>query len=288
MLPGQLRRNGMEGKPIQKQPVYLPDGFRFALVYHNAPIRSFVITQEPAVGKTDLPVRKPLPVPPCGVLRNGTALFLRERGHDGDQQLPFAVECPYVFLFKIDLYAFLLQLPHRGQAVHRIPGKSADRLGDDQVYLPGKRIRHHLFKTLPMPCIRCADPFIRIYPGKLPIITPLDVRRIIIHLRRITCDLIFMVGADPRIPGDSPLYRAAGGNSRKTVDGGRDCFYFLVDAQYFSLLTFFIFSLMAFLRSSVNVPLMDSLNLARCSSVHGLPWYRKSYWTLSARPSRKR
>ena len=41
---------------------------------------------------------------------------------------------PNVFLLKIDLYALFLQIAHRGQAVHCIPGEAADGLGDDEVY----------------------------------------------------------------------------------------------------------------------------------------------------------
>ena len=43
--------------------------------------------------------------------------------------------CFDILLFKINLYAFFLQLPDGGKAVDRVTGKSADRLGHDKVQL---------------------------------------------------------------------------------------------------------------------------------------------------------
>ena len=82
-----------------------------------------------AVGDADLPIGEPFPLPPCDVLRNAPALLLCKRGHDGDQQLPFGVKCPDIFLFKIALAALFLQLPDGGKAVHGVPCEAGDALG---------------------------------------------------------------------------------------------------------------------------------------------------------------
>lgn len=39
----------------------------------------------------------------------------------------------HVLLLEIDLGAMLLQFPDGGGRIHRVPGKAADRLGDDEV-----------------------------------------------------------------------------------------------------------------------------------------------------------
>ena len=74
---------------------------------------------------------------------DGAAFFLSKARHDGDEQFLFGIDCPDVFLLKIDFRVVLLQLPDDGKAVHRVSGKSAYALGDDQVDFPGQSVRHH-------------------------------------------------------------------------------------------------------------------------------------------------
>lgn len=56
----------------------------------------------------------------------------------------------------------LLQLADGGQAVHRVSGKAAHRLGDDEVYLPGEGVGDHLIETSPALCVRAGNTLVRV------------------------------------------------------------------------------------------------------------------------------
>ena len=107
--------------PLQEKTVDPADNFRLPLVDDKVPVLAPVIAEEPAERYADLPVCEPLPHAPGAVLRNAPALLLRQRGHDGDEQLPLGIESPDVLLLKIALAAVLLQLPDGGKAVYCVP-----------------------------------------------------------------------------------------------------------------------------------------------------------------------
>ena len=107
--------------PVQEQPVDFPHRFRLPFVDDEVPVLSPVVAEEPAERDAHLAVREPLPHAPGAVLRNAPALLLRQRGHDGDEQLALGIEGPDVLLLKITLAAVLLQLPDGGKAVDRVP-----------------------------------------------------------------------------------------------------------------------------------------------------------------------
>ena len=54
----------------------------------------------------------------------------------------------------------LFQLSDRHEAVHRIAGEAADRLGHDQIDLSGKGIFDHFIETVPVTSVCSADAFI--------------------------------------------------------------------------------------------------------------------------------
>ena len=88
---------------------------------------------------------------------------LRQRGHDGDEQLAFGVRRVDVFLLEIDHHAFLLQLPNRGETVHCFSRKPVHRLSDDKVNLPVRRILYHLVESAPVTCVSRTYTLIRIH-----------------------------------------------------------------------------------------------------------------------------
>lgn len=107
--------------PLQEQSVYFPYRLRLFFVNDKVPVLAPVIAEEPAERHSDLAICKPLPHSPGAVLGNAPALLLRQRGHDGDEQLALGIESPDVLLLKIALAAVLLQLPDGGKAVYRVP-----------------------------------------------------------------------------------------------------------------------------------------------------------------------
>ena len=98
----------------------------------------------------DLSVREPLPLSPGDVFRDGAAFLLGQAGHDGDEQLPFAVQGVDILLLEVDLHAPLLQPADGGEAVHGIPGEAAHTFCDDEVDLSRQRIRNHAIEAVPI------------------------------------------------------------------------------------------------------------------------------------------
>ena len=119
---------------------------------------------------------------PGAVLRNAPAFFLCKGGHDGDQQLTLGVQRPDVLLLKVNLHTFFLKLSDGGKAVHGITGKSADALGHDEVNLAVQGILNHPLEALAVLHIGARYAFVRIYGNELPIVPPLDIIGVVIHL----------------------------------------------------------------------------------------------------------
>ena len=199
----------------------------------------------------DLAVCKALSLAPCAVLGDGPAFFLREARHDGQQDFAFTVEGPDVFLLEIDLDAVFLQLSDGGQGVDCVPRKAADGLGDDQVDLAVHRIRDHAFEALAVLGAGARDALVGVHGHKLPIVPALDVIGVVIDLRLIARELIVVISGDASIPGDLPFLLRGKRRGRKPRQGCWDCLDFPLLFQYRSLLTCFMCSLMAFLRSGV-------------------------------------
>ncbi len=65
-----------------------------------------------------------------------------------------------VLFLKIALNLMFLQLPYGGQAVHRVPRKPGDALGDDEVDGAGKGIRHHFVKSVALLGIAAGDALV--------------------------------------------------------------------------------------------------------------------------------
>ena len=206
---------------MQEQPVDFPYRFRLSFVDDQVPVLAPVIAEEPAERDAHLAVCEPLPHAPGTVFGNAPALLLRQRGHDGDEQLALGIEGPDVLLLKITLAAVLLQLPYGGKAVDRVPCEPRHALGDDEVDAAGEGVLHHLVKAAAVPCGGCTDPLIRIQSDKLPVLPALYVIRIVIALCGVAGLLVFHVGGNAGVACHSPLLPAADGVRREAVPRSR-------------------------------------------------------------------
>lgn len=83
-------------------------------VDHQIAVRPTVVAEEPVEGNRDLAVYKVLPLALGAVFRNAPAFLLRQRGHDGQEQLDLPVERPDILFFKIALDAVFLELADGG------------------------------------------------------------------------------------------------------------------------------------------------------------------------------
>ena len=127
---------------------------------------------------------------------------------DREQQLALAIEGPDVFFLKIALHIVFLQGSDGGKAVNRVSGKTADRLRDDQVDLPGEGIGYHAFEALTLFGVRPGDALVGIDTGELPIVSSLDVVGVVIDLRFVAGQLFFVIGADTSVGRHTSLLGA--------------------------------------------------------------------------------
>ena len=95
------------------------------------------------------------------------------------------------------------------------------------------------------------DAFIRVDLNELPIVAALDVVGVVVNLRFVAAELVVVVSGNTSVTSYLALFLFCYRRRGESGQRGRYGFYFLLDAQCFSLLTFFMCSLMALRRSGV-------------------------------------
>ena len=173
-----------------------------------------------------LAVGEALPLSPGDVFRNAAAFFLGKARHDGDEQFALAVKCENTFLFKVTFHAVFLQLADGDQTVHGVPGKSADRLCDDEVDLAIQRIRNHTVKAVSLFGVTAGNALIRIYFYEVPFRLGLYEFGVVIHLGFVAGELLVAVGGNTGISCNTPLLRCHLRQMRQRIDGCGNHGYF--------------------------------------------------------------
>lgn len=220
----QFLCNGAWCQALHETGVYSADNDRFFRHDLRKTVHALSVTKELLVWQIHLAVGKPLSLTPGHILRNGTAFFLRKARHDGQQQFAFAVKGVDVFFFKIDLYAFFLQLADGDQAVDRISGKSADRFRDDEVHLAGHGIVDHLIEASAVLGACTGNALVGIDLYKLPFGIALDVLRVVVDLGFIAGELLIAVCGYSGVSGDPSFSGGRHRNMRQRIDGRwNDC-----------------------------------------------------------------
>lgn len=106
----------------------------------------------------------------------------------------------------MNLDALVLQLSHRGKAVHRVPCETDHALGDDEINFPGKGIGDHRFESLALFGGRCGDSLVRVYGNELTIVPAFNVVGVVIDLRLVARALVFVVGRNASISGNAAFF----------------------------------------------------------------------------------
>ena len=134
----------------------------------------------------------------------------------------------------------LLQLADGGQTVHRVSGKAAHRLSDNEINLPGEGIGEHLIETRPALCIRTRNTLVRIYGYKFPLDISLDVPGVVVNLGFVAGELFIAVGGDAGIPCHPAFFCHRRRGVGVDVDGGRNdrycscCWHDLIACPFFA------------------------------------------------------
>ena len=140
--------------------IYVPHNLGFLFDNLGKSIFSFFIAEKILVPKADLAICKTLALVPSNVVGNGTAFFLRDTGHDGNEQLSFAIQRVDALFLEVNCNAAILQFADGGQGVDRVPGEAGDGLCKDQVDLPVKGILDHAVETFAAFCVGAGDALV--------------------------------------------------------------------------------------------------------------------------------
>ena len=194
--------NAGQGLTVEVEGVDVADGDGLGLVDDEVAVGAFVVAEEPSVRDGDFPIREPFPVPPRDVFGDGAGFFLREAGHDGDQQFTFGVEGSDVLLFEEHLHPGVLQRAHGGQGVDGVAGEPGHALGDDQINLPGQGIGNHVLEAGAVFGGSSGDAFVGVNTCQLPPGMVGDVAGVVVDLRLIRGDLVLVIGGDAGVACD--------------------------------------------------------------------------------------
>ena len=156
---------------------------------------------------------------PGYILRDGTAFFLGQAGHNRDEKFALAVQGVDVLLFKVDLDALLLELSHRNEAVHRVSGKSADRLGDNEVNLSVQCVLDHLIEAIALFHVGAGNTLVGVNLHELPFGMAFDVLCVVVDLSLVTGELLIAVRGYSGVTGYPALGHRSDRHSCKRVDG---------------------------------------------------------------------
>ena len=94
--------------------IYVPHNLGFLFDNLGKSIFTFFVAQKMLVPEANLAICEALALAPSDVVGNGTAFFLGDTGHDGNEQLAFAVQCIYALLLKVNRNAAFLQFADGG------------------------------------------------------------------------------------------------------------------------------------------------------------------------------
>ena len=214
--------NGVGGFPLKKFTVDTPDDCRLLRNDLRQTICTFAIAQKLAVRDADFPVGEALSLPPGNIFGDAAAFLLGKTRHDGDEQVPFGVECHDILFLEEALTASLLQLADGGQTVHGVSGETADGFGHDQVDLSGKGIPDHPVKAVAMFGVDGTDTLVGIDLHEVPIRIFPDEFGVIVHLGFVGSELFFAVRGDTGVSGYPAANPLLGGCFGMDIQCGGD------------------------------------------------------------------
>ncbi len=215
----QACRNGVGRGPLQKLGVDALNDLCLLRIHHQLTVLPAIVAQEAAEGNRNLAVCHALTLTPGAVFTDGAAFLLCQRGHDGNERFALAVEGPDVFFLEVALRAMLLQLTDRGQGVHRVVGKAADRFRYDEIDLACQCIGNHLLEAFAVLGAGAGNAFIGIHIHELPAVMVSDEVGVVVQLSLIAGLLFLMVRTDAGVSRDLPPALFRDGDRRKPCQG---------------------------------------------------------------------
>ena len=160
--PGQVPGDPAEGFPLHEEPVDIAHALGLLVDDLELAVLALPVAEEPLIGHVDHPLCKAAAHAPGDIFRNAPALLLGEAAHDGNEQFTLGIQREDVLLFKIHLYAALLQLADGGQRIHGVAGKAADGFCDDQVNPPLHGSGDHGVEAVPVADAGAGDALVRV------------------------------------------------------------------------------------------------------------------------------
>lgn len=133
----------------QEKSIYHTDDPGFTFYKHRFAVRSLIVTEKVFIRQIVLPVSEALPVTPFYIFGYGAGFFFGKAGHQGDEELTFAVQGIDVLFFKIYGDTGDLQFADRIQGIDSVTGEAGEGLCYDQIDVTGQGIRDHTIESLP-------------------------------------------------------------------------------------------------------------------------------------------
>ena len=193
--------------PGQEHLVDRAHNGRLFLYDFRSAVFPLAIAQKALVGDIDLAVLHALLLSPAHVFADRTAFLLGEAAHDCQHDLAFGVQGMEVLFLEDDLHPHRLQLAHRLESVHRIPGKAGDGLGENEINLAVHGALNHLIKPVALLCVRPGNALVGKDLDELPGWVGLNIAGVEADLRLIAGLLFVLLGGDAGISRHAELIR---------------------------------------------------------------------------------
>ena len=142
--------------------------YRFSVLVGNQLPVQRVIPKNPVIPQVVLAAFDPFPLSPPHVFRYGSALALRNGGHQGKEEIAAGIVRPEVLLLKLHRYILQPQQVRVLLALGDVAGKPGDALAKDQLDVPVKCLPDHPHELRPFFGAQTGNA-VGVHPGKLPV-----------------------------------------------------------------------------------------------------------------------
>ena len=150
----------IHAQALQVFPIDAPDDFGLFRLDDQIAISVFGVAQKTIVVDLYFALLVSVLDAELHILRKALAFLLGKGRHDGKQHLALGVHCVDGLFLEENRNVQVLEFADVFQAVKRVTGKSADRLGDDHVDVSSMAFFDHAIKLVTLFCIRTCDSVI--------------------------------------------------------------------------------------------------------------------------------
>ena len=196
----------VHAQALQVFPVDAPDDFGLLRLNDKVAVRIFGVAEEAVVVDLHFALLVAVLDTELHILRKALAFLLGKGCHDGKQHLALGVHRVDGLFFKENRNVQILEFTDVFQAIQRVTGKSADRLGDDHVDISGMALFDHAVEFITLFGVRTCDSVVCEYARQHPFWILGDVFGVVLNLGLVAGGLLIAVSTDTAVRCDSELW----------------------------------------------------------------------------------